>query len=129
MNQVELASYRTVLESKLAELLEIVGDRQGIVIEKNADALDEVQHATERDLAISNLDRDSRLLRDVRAALDRIASGTLGTCLRCDEDISTKRLYAVPWTPYCITCQEWSDRHQEPQNEYLFELAPTTLAA
>ncbi|MCC6394144.1 MAG: TraR/DksA C4-type zinc finger protein, partial [Bryobacterales bacterium] len=31
----------------------------------------------------------------------------------CEEEISPKRLAAVPWSPYCIRCQEMADRHRE----------------
>jgi DnaK suppressor protein len=30
--------------------------------------------------------------------------------MRCEEDIKPKRLDAVPWTKYCIRCQEAADR-------------------
>ncbi len=42
----------------------------------------------------------------VRAALDRLADGTFGECLHCGKTIGMKRLEALPWTPYCIDCQE-----------------------
>jgi DnaK suppressor protein len=32
--------------------------------------------------------------------------------MHCDEEIKPKRLEAVPWTKYCITCQEAADRHE-----------------
>ena len=40
-----------------------------------------------------------------------------GVCLHCEEDISPKRLAAVPWTAYCIQCQELADRNQVEGNE------------
>src|ERR1035437_10109803 len=119
MTKAELTKYKKFLSDKLMELSEVVRNREGIVIEKNADALDEVQHAAERDLAIRNLDRGSHLLRNVRGALARIDAGTLGVCLRCEENINPKRLNAVPWTPYCITCQEWADRQKGSEDEYV----------
>jgi DnaK suppressor protein len=42
----------------------------------------------------------------IRAALDRLADGSFGECLNCGTRIGTKRLEALPWTPYCINCQE-----------------------
>jgi DnaK suppressor protein len=42
----------------------------------------------------------------VRAALDRLADGSFGECLQCGKTIGAKRLEALPWTPYCIACQE-----------------------
>jgi RNA polymerase-binding transcription factor len=122
MTKNELNKYRNVLEDKQADLVQMMRNRDGIVIEKSADALDEVQYATERELAIRSLDRDSNLLRNVRAALDRIEEGSFGVCLHCEEDISPKRLAAVPFTAYCIVCQELVDRGQHEGAENLDEL-------
>jgi DnaK suppressor protein len=122
MTKAELNKYKQVLETKLRELSHAVRDREGIVIEKSPDALDEVQHAAERELAIRNLDRESQLLRNVRAALRRIDEGAYGVCVHCDEDINPKRLNAVPWTPYCITCQELADKSREDNSEMFEEL-------
>ena len=112
MNQTELNKYKAVLEAKQAELAAGLRNREDIAIEKTPDALDEVQLAGERELAIRNLDRESNLLRNVRGALARMAEGSYGTCLHCEEDIKTKRLDAVPWAKYCIRCQEAADRHE-----------------
>ena len=72
MTKTELSKYKNILVAKQAELEQLVRNREGIAIEKSPDALDEVQHAAERELAIRNLDRESNLLRNVRAALRRI---------------------------------------------------------
>ena len=117
MTKTELNKFRNTLETKQSELMHFVRNREGIAIEKSPDALDEVQHAAERELAIRNLDRESNLLRNVRGALRRIQDGTFGVCLHCEEDISPKRLAAVPWTAYCIQCQELADRHQVDGSE------------
>jgi hypothetical protein len=45
--------------------------------------MDEIQFASERDLAIRNADRESGLLRQVRAALRRIQEGIFGSCVEC----------------------------------------------
>src|SRR5579864_9074676 len=112
MNQTELEKYKRVLEAKQAELVQGLRNREDIAIEKTPDALDEVQLAGERELAIRNLDRESSLLRNVRTALARINEGNYGVCLHCEEDIKPKRLEALPWAKYCIRCQEAADRHE-----------------
>ena len=112
MTKSELNKYKNLLETKQGELAGGLRNREGIAIEKTADALDEVQLAGERELAIRNLDRESNMLRNVRGALSRMADGSYGTCLHCEEEISPKRLNAVPWTAYCIKCQEAADRHE-----------------
>ena len=125
MTKTELNKYKNILQAKREELELFVRNREGIAIEKSPDALDEVQHAAERELAIRNLDRESNLLRNVRAALRRIDEGAFGVCVHCEEDISPKRLNAVPWTPYCIQCQEQADRNQEEGNEAFDDLLVT----
>jgi DnaK suppressor protein len=122
MTKSELSKYKHVLEAEQAELLHLVRNREGIAIEKSPDAFDEVQHATERELAIRNLDRESNLLRNVRGALRRIEDGSFGVCLHCEEDIGLKRLAAVPWAAFCIQCQEIADRSQGDNAGNLDEL-------
>jgi DnaK suppressor protein len=109
MTKAELNKFRTILEARRNELASVLRNREAIAIEKSPDALDEVQHAAERELAIRNLDRESSLLRQVKLAINRLDDETFGTCLHCEEEINIKRLNAVPWAPYCIRCQELAD--------------------
>jgi DnaK suppressor protein len=109
MSKSEINKFKIILTTKQSELAPRLRKRDGIAIEKTPDALDEVRLAAERELMTRNLERDSKVLRDVRAALDRIQQGHYGTCLDCEEEIGLKRLNAVPWTPLCIGCQEQAD--------------------
>ncbi|HKW97875.1 MAG TPA: TraR/DksA C4-type zinc finger protein [Bryobacteraceae bacterium] len=122
MTKNELEKYRKALEAKQAQIAATLRNRDDIAIEKAPDAIDEVQQAGERELAIRNLDRESALLRKVNAALARIADGSYGTCLHCEEEIIAKRLNAVPWAPFCLRCQEAADRHEFESPETLEEL-------
>src|SRR5271169_6475137 len=106
MTRTELDNFRTILTTKRAELARATGKRDDIAIQRTPDVLDEIQLAAERELTTRDLERESRLLRNVREALNRIAEGTYGACLECDEEISPKRLRAMPWAAFCITCQE-----------------------
>lgn len=113
----KLREIQAILERREAELVQVLKKRDGIAIEKSADQMDEVQFATERDLAIRNADRESELLREVRAALQRIDGGWFGTCIECESEVSPKRLVALPWASRCIECQELADRNgQESTN-------------
>jgi len=113
MTKSELNKFKQVLETKQAELSDVLKRRDEIAIEKSPDAIDEVTRAAEREFAIRNLDRESHLMRNVRAALRRIDEGTFGVCAHCEEDISPRRLAAVPWAPFCIRCQEAADRNEQ----------------
>jgi DnaK suppressor protein len=77
--------------------------------------MDELGLAGARDLAIETLSKRFTQLRLVEAALDRVTDGTYGLCLRCDEEIGTKRLAALPNAGLCITCQQ--DEDDERINE------------
>jgi len=110
MTRSVLNKYKRMLEAKQAELSAGLRNRDDIAIEKTPDAIDEGVFAGERELAITNLDRESAILRDIQAALSRLADGSYGTCLRCDAEIKTERLDAVPWARYCVVCQEAADR-------------------
>lgn len=117
----ENCGVKETLEQKQAELAWVLRARDGIAIEKSADQMDEIQYASERDLAIRNVDRDSILLRSVKAALRRIHEGSFGTCMECESGISPKRLAAVPWATHCIRCQDAADRDGQNTTEVLSE--------
>jgi len=122
MTKSELERFTTALEKRQGEISASLRNREDIAIEKTPDAIDEVQLAGERELAIRNLDRESNLLRNVKGALARIAEGSYGTCMHCEEDISLKRLNAVPWAAFCIRCQEAVDRNEIEPAESLEQL-------
>jgi DnaK suppressor protein len=108
----ELGKFQMILESRIAELERGIRQRDSIAIEQSPDQLDEIQRASECDLAISNIDRGSKQLRDVRAALRRIRDGSFGVCEECEEEIHLKRLVAIPWASLCIHCQEDLDSRE-----------------
>ena len=102
--------FQKLLERKDVELAQLLRKRDGIVIETSPDPMDEIQCASERDLAIRNVDYESNTLRQVKAALRRVHDGSFGTCIVCEREINPKRLAAVPWASHCIQCQEAADQ-------------------
>jgi DnaK suppressor protein len=113
MSKTELKKFRDTLLHKQAELENGNCGRHALAVEACPDELDRIQLGQERDLAIDNLDRNAKLQRAVRAALARIDRETFGICVECEDEISLKRLAAVPWTASCIVCQEAADRLAE----------------
>jgi DnaK suppressor protein len=109
MTKTETNRFRAILTAKVAELERLVRRRDAITVERSADPLDEILAASQRALAVCNLDREFDQLQNARAALRRIEKGNFGSCQECDEDIHPKRLAAVPWAPFCIRCQEALD--------------------
>ena len=117
----EMGGIEEILEREETELVEILRKRGGIAIEKSADQMDEIQDASERDLAIQNVDRESVQLRQVRAALRRIHEGGFGICIDCESAIGPKRLAAVPWASRCIQCQQAADTNLQERTGSLRE--------
>jgi DnaK suppressor protein len=66
---------------------------------------------------MSNLERDSERLREVRAALRRMEADRFGICGECEDTINPKRLAAIPWAFYCIVCQETADQEKASWSE------------
>jgi RNA polymerase-binding transcription factor DksA len=63
-----------------------------------------VSEAVDKDLALEQ--NQQQLHQEVVAALERIEAGTYGRCVNCGEAIARPRLDALPYTPYCIRCEE-----------------------
>jgi len=58
------------------------------------------------DLDNAEISRDMRIVRELDAALARIADGSYGTCADCEGEIGLERLRAYPAAVRCIKCQE-----------------------
>src|SRR5438128_2678794 len=110
MTKIELKKFKSLLLSRQNEFEGLIRNREAAAIETSADALDQIQHALEREMKLGTLARETSCLRDARAALRRIDDGSFGTCIECEEAINPKRLAAVPWAARCIACQERADR-------------------
>jgi DnaK suppressor protein len=111
MEVVQLEKMKRALKAQqMAAIHDLGENREIIAVERSADELDQTGRSAEREFAILGLNRRSVLLRDIQDALRRIEDGTFGTCTNCEEAIGWNRLVAVPWTPFCIRCQEAEDR-------------------
>jgi DnaK suppressor protein len=125
MQQSDFNEYQEILQTLRQGLEQQLQKREEIAVENNPDTLDQVQHAADRELAISRLELDSSRLKSVREAIQRIDEGTYGTCLRCDAEMSAKRLRAVPWTEYCLECQDIAESDRtKTRNEIVPRVAP-----
>jgi DnaK suppressor protein len=74
------------------------------------DLADKAASAYSKELNFSLSDGERNLLMLIEEAFNRMKEGTYGTCTNCGNTIGEKRLAAVPWTPYCIDCQELQEK-------------------
>jgi DnaK suppressor protein len=74
------------------------------------DLADKAASAYSKELNFSLSDGERNLLMLIDEAFTRLKNETFGTCTNCGATIGEKRLAAVPWTPYCIDCQELQEK-------------------
>ena len=67
---------------------------------------DQAQMSHEEFISLKRNSMDYQALRQVNAAIERINTGEYGICASCEETISEKRLKAIPWAKYCVSCQD-----------------------
>ena len=60
--------------------------------------------AYNQELNATLLENESHLRGEVQAALERIDSGTFGTCEACGGAIAEERLEALPYVRHCVGC-------------------------
>jgi DnaK suppressor protein len=71
----------------------------------------------QRDVDLLRFAADSDVLSEIRSALDRISDGTFGICKDCGGRIPAKRLEALPWARYCVSCQERLENRARELND------------
>lgn len=104
--QHDTQNTKKALESKLIEITHPAGWRDSIAVRASADPTDTTQQIAECEMASRGLSRNASLMRDLRAALSRVADGSYGLCVDCEEPIAARRLTAVPWAARCLSCQQ-----------------------
>jgi DnaK suppressor protein len=106
----KFASYRKTLEKKAEEIRRSMSAQKAAQVVSRLDCPsdegDLSQQHHEEWIFLNRNTIDMKLLREISGALHRIEQETYGICAECEEPISAKRLDAVPWARYCITCQE-----------------------
>lgn len=108
MKQEDLDFFKNLLHDRLTELLShadstVTGMTQPK--ENFADPTDRASHEADRSFELRIRDREHKLIKKIKNALERFENKTFGICETCEEDISIKRLKARPVTTQCIDCK------------------------
>ena len=74
------------------------------------DLADKAASAYSKELNFSLSDTERNLLMQIEEAFVRIKNDAYAICTNCGAVIGEKRLNAVPWTPFCIDCQELQEK-------------------
>jgi DnaK suppressor protein len=108
MKQKDLEYFREYLSKRLEELLSQADETvTGMTTPKEnfPDPTDRAALEADRNFMLRIRDREHKLIKKIKKALERIDNGTFGICETCGEDISIKRLKARPVTSQCIECK------------------------
>ena len=100
--------FKELLTNRLDELLNHADTTvSGMTAPKEnfPDPTDRASLESDRNFMLRIRDRENKLIKKIKKALDRIEIGTFGVCEKCGEDITLKRLKARPVTTQCIDCK------------------------
>ena len=75
-----------------------------------ADLTDRASRSHEKELSFLTDTQYRERLQKVQQALRRVRTGEYGRCAGCGDEINPKRLEALPWTQFCIECQQNLER-------------------
>lgn len=108
LKKADLEFFESLLTRQLEELL--VRGKQTFfdtMTSDNAyaDPLDRAATESENRNRLRIRSRESRLIKKIKTALDKIENGEFGICETCGEDIPMNRLHARPVTAFCIECK------------------------
>lgn len=104
----EVNELHDILHKQLSDLLE--QGRRAVAEasqerEPEADELDIAMNESNRDFQLRMADRERRLIKKIRHAMEAIQQGEYGTCESCGAEITYKRLLARPVARMCIDCK------------------------
>ena len=110
MNKKDLERYqKKLIEKKKTisdQLSEFYNESKTVESGIAQDLGDKAESSYTKEFLLSLSDTERAQLSQIDGALKRIQKGTFGICEKCEKKIHAKRLNALPWTPYCIECQQ-----------------------
>jgi DnaK suppressor protein len=77
--------------------------------DRTKDVRDDLEHSdadSQGDIEFALLQMRADTLARVDEALVRLDAGKYGFCVECDDEISERRLHALPFAVRCQACQE-----------------------
>lgn len=113
MDPVLGEKFRVILTEQLERLLAQAKESLSELASDNTqeiEYLDRAMAQSNQAMKLRIRSRESRLIKKLRLAIERIDAGVYGECELCGEPISLKRLEARPVTTKCIDCKEEEER-------------------
>ncbi len=105
--------FKTLFETEKNRLLfsgSVVNEQFTVQSDDLMDEADFTSFEIDNQMRMRLRNREAMYLKKINEALERIESGTFGSCEKCEEDIEMKRLEARPTTTLCVSCKESEER-------------------
>ncbi len=114
LTKKDMEKYRRLLEDKKAtlsaELAKTRSAEEETTEESTQDIADKAVSSYTREFLYSLTDGERSTLLQIDDAIARVDEAIYGLCIHCGSLMTEKRLNAVPWAPYCLDCQELSEK-------------------
>ena len=104
--------FRKILAEKREDLLKIVKAKkeQDMSDVEIGDEIDSASQNSEKELLFEVTDNEKTILDAIESALRRIEKSSFGKCESCGAEIPEKRVKALPWVRYCMSCQSKTEK-------------------
>ena len=117
LTEPQLTELKEMLENRRRDLLENIETRRTrdthVDADENKEELDIASTNQRQAVALRVLDNESKLLRQINRALEKIEIGEYGLCEGTEEPIGYARLKAIPWARHSVTYKEEREREQQ----------------
>ena len=110
MDKKRLDYYKKKLQTRREELIKTIArtEEEGRTADDDptVDLADKAANSYTKEFLFGQTNTDRSMLALIDDALKRIKTNAYGSCVECEEELQQKRLEAVPWARYCVTCAE-----------------------
>lgn len=116
MNHSEIQRFEHILKVRLEQTIRSLDrlhdETRSINSDSPSDSADQCALSLSREALFHQSGERRVMVRRIEAALSRIKKNSFGICIGCGDSINSRRLEALPWTQYCLDCQEDLERNQ-----------------
>ncbi|HET7617262.1 MAG TPA: TraR/DksA family transcriptional regulator [Vicinamibacterales bacterium] len=114
MNRERYAELKRILEERRREIMSEVHEKMrdvraegaGSTVQGVLDAAESSEADIQDDIEFALIQMKAETLNRIDEALRRLEEGTYGYCFECGEEISERRLRALPFAVRCKDCEE-----------------------
>jgi DnaK suppressor protein len=121
MNRERYLELKSILEERRREMMSEVQERMrdvrsegaGNTVQGVLDAAESSEADIQDEIEFALIQMKAETLNKIDEALRRLEEGTYGYCFECGEEISERRLRALPFAVRCKNCEEAREVRQQ----------------